>query len=254
MDNNRQMEQKCCTDDSMSQKLKVLAIHGYRQNGETFRTKTGSFRKTVRKWAQFTYITAPHKVILVDDSNDLNKSEEPDIGQRQDEEQYGWFFNRDDNTFREICKGGPAIGFEESVKLIEQIFVEEGPFDGLVGFSQGACFVRLLCDLQQRGLTKFNFSFAVLASGFKSRCLPHLKYYSDRINLPSLHIFGENDKINPPEMSEALSNSFEDPVIVRHPGGHFLPASAAQKHQYRKFFKLQLLQKQCKEQQVEKSV
>ncbi|VEN50183.1 unnamed protein product [Callosobruchus maculatus] len=151
MDNNRQIEQKCCTEDSMSQKLKVLAIHGYRQNGETFRAKTGSFRKMVHKWAQFTYITAPHKVILVDDSNDLNKCEEPDIGQSQDEEQYGWFFNRDDNTFRGIRKGGPAIGFEESVKLIEQIFTEEGPFDGLVGFSQGACFVGLLCDLQQRG-------------------------------------------------------------------------------------------------------
>nr|CAH7744883.1 unnamed protein product [Callosobruchus chinensis] len=254
MDNNRQMDQKCCTEDSMSQKLKVLAIHGYRQNGETFRAKTGSFRKMVHKWAQFTYITAPHKVILVDDANDLNKSEEPDIGQSHDEEQYGWFFNRDDNTFRGIRKGGPAIGFEESVKLIEQIFIEEGPFDGLVGFSQGACFVGLLCDLQQRGLTKFNFGFAVLASGFKSGSLPHLKYYSDRINLPSLHIFGENDKIIPTEMSEALSNSFEDPVIVRHPGGHFLPASAAQKHQYQKFFKLQLLQKQCKEQQVEKSI
>nr|CAI5831627.1 unnamed protein product [Callosobruchus analis] len=226
----------------MSQKLKVLAIHGYRQNGETFRTKTGSFRKMVHKWAQFTYITAPHKVILVDEFKNYVL------------EQYGWFFNRDDNTFRGIRKGGPAIGFEESVKLIEQIFVEEGPFDGLVGFSQGACFVGLLCDLQQRGLTKFNFSFAVLASGFKSGSLPHLKYYSDRINLPSLHIFGENDKIIPTEMSEALSNSFEDPVIVRHPGGHFLPASAAQKHQYQKFFKLQLLQKQCKEQQVEKSV
>ncbi|VEN58195.1 unnamed protein product [Callosobruchus maculatus] len=252
MDNNPQIEQKCCSEDSMSQKLKVLAIHGYRQNGEKFREKTGKFRKTVRKWAQFTFITAPHKVIPVDDSNDLNKSEEP--GQSQDEELYAWFFNRDDNTYRGIRDGGPAIGFEESVKLIEQIFTEEGPFDGLVGFSQGACFVGLLCAMQQRGLTKFNFGFAVLAAGFKSECFPHLKYYSDRINLPSLHIFGETDKINPTESSEALSNCFEDPVIVRHPGGHYLPASAAEKPQYRKFFELQLLRKQCKEQQVEKTV
>ncbi|VEN35536.1 unnamed protein product [Callosobruchus maculatus] len=151
MDYNPQIEQKCCSEDSMSQKLKVLAIHGYRQNGEKFREKTGKFRKTVRKWAQFTFITAPHKVIPVDDSNDLNKSQEPDIEQSQDEELYAWFFNRDDNTYRGIRDGGPAIGFEESVKLIEQIFTEEGPFDGLVGFSQGACFVGLLCAMQQRG-------------------------------------------------------------------------------------------------------
>lgn len=59
--------QKCCTIESKSQKLKVLAIHGYRQSAETFRQKTGSFRKMVHKWAEFTYVTAPHKVILVDE-------------------------------------------------------------------------------------------------------------------------------------------------------------------------------------------
>lgn len=54
-------------------------------------------------------------------------------------------------TYRGIRKGGPAIGYEESVKLIEQTFEKYGPFDGIMGFSQGACFLGLLCDLQQRG-------------------------------------------------------------------------------------------------------
>lgn len=76
-------------------------------------------------------------------------------------EQYGWFFNRDDGTYRGIRKGGPAIGFEESLKLIESTFEKEGPFDGLLGFSQGACFVGLLCDLQQRG------SWFVIIMSFK---------------------------------------------------------------------------------------
>ncbi|CAG9836404.1 unnamed protein product [Diabrotica balteata] len=120
--------QKCCPNNNM--KLKILAIHGYRQNAETFRSKTGSFRKMIHKWAEFTYITAPHKVILVDDPNDLEKNG-PDIGQSKDE-----------------------------------------------------------------------------------------------------------------EMSEALSNCFEEPVIVRHPGGHYLPAAAPQKSDYQKFIKLQLLKKQ----------
>ncbi|KAG5886373.1 hypothetical protein JTB14_034906 [Gonioctena quinquepunctata] len=253
MENKNKALPKCCDNENMSQKVKVLAIHGYRQNAETFKAKTGSFRKILHKWTQFTYITAPHKVILVDDRNDIEKTEGPDIGQSKDEEQYGWFFNRDDKSFRGIRKGGPAIGFEESIKVIEDVYEREGPFDGILGFSQGACFVGLLCDLQQRGLTKFNFSFAVLASGFKSGSLPHLKYYSDRINLPSLHIFGENDQIIPTEMSEALSNCFEEPIIVKHPGGHYLPATAAQKHEYQKFFKIQLWHKEYREQQAEKS-
>lgn len=136
----------CC--DGTQEKLKILAIHGYRQNGDTFRAKTGSFRKLVHKFAQFTYITAPHKVIPVES---LDNIDDVNIQQADDTEQYGWWFNRDDRTFRGIRKGGPAIGFEDSVRLIEETFEEHGPFDGLLGFSQGACFVGLLCDLQHRG-------------------------------------------------------------------------------------------------------
>ncbi|KAJ3659414.1 hypothetical protein Zmor_011103 [Zophobas morio] len=229
----------CNCSNGMQTKLKILAIHGYRQNADTFRQKTGSFRKMVHKWAQFTYITAPHKVILIDD---MNQVDDQDIGQSKDEEQYGWFFNRDDRTFRGIRKGGPAIGFEDSVKLIEDVFEKEGPFDGIFGFSQGACFVGLLCDLQQRGLLRCKFDFAIMAAGFKSGSLPHMKYYSESISIPSLHIFGETDKIIPTEMSEALSDAFVEPEIVKHPGGHYVPASAPQKYAYQSFFKTRYLQ------------
>lgn len=43
-------------------KLKILALHGYRQNGDTFKAKIGSFRKAVAKLANVTFLTAPHVV------------------------------------------------------------------------------------------------------------------------------------------------------------------------------------------------
>lgn len=51
-------------------KLKILAFHGYRQNGEVFRAKLGSFRKAVSKYAQLIFISAPHKVVSDDGSGD----------------------------------------------------------------------------------------------------------------------------------------------------------------------------------------
>lgn len=107
----------------------------------------------------------------------------------------------------------------------------------------------------------FSFNFAILASGFKSSSLPHLKYYSERIVLPSMHIFGTTDKIICTgmlfydlklftykihlfsEMSEALRNSFENSLAIKHEGGHYLPASALQKEDYQKFIKTQLFLK-----------
>lgn len=51
-------------------KLKILALHGYRQNGAVFRAKIGSFRKAVAKYAQLVFVSAPHKVINEDGGGD----------------------------------------------------------------------------------------------------------------------------------------------------------------------------------------
>lgn len=63
----------------------------------------------------------------------------------------GWWFNAEDNTFSGKCLGGPALGFEDTLSLIEETVMEHGPFHGLMGFSQGACLVGLLAAMQQRG-------------------------------------------------------------------------------------------------------
>lgn len=62
-----------------------------------------------------------------------------------------WWFNAEDNTFSGKCLGGPALGFEDTLKLIEKTVEEYGPFDGFLGFSQGACLVGLLAAMQQKG-------------------------------------------------------------------------------------------------------
>lgn len=61
-------------------KLHILALHGYRQNAETFRQKTGSFRKLVQKWAYFTYVTAPHRVTVVCDNKDTTSTQLEETG------------------------------------------------------------------------------------------------------------------------------------------------------------------------------
>ena len=73
---------------------------------------------------------------------------------------------------------------------------ENGPFDGLLGFSQGGAMLGLLCGLQQQGNLPFSFKFAIFASAFKSRSSPHQALYSEKITLPTLHVFGEEDQVS----------------------------------------------------------
>lgn len=125
----------------ITDKLKFLCLHGYRQNAESFKSKIGSFRKHVGKYADFVFINAPH----VAPAQSANSSS------RVQQDQRSWWFNKEDGTFSGVHKSAHLIGFEESVKMVEQVWREQGPFQGLLGFSQGACFVGLLCSLGVRG-------------------------------------------------------------------------------------------------------
>lgn len=82
----------------------------------------------------------------IDDASD--KSTEPIV---EDEEiEKGWWFNSDDRTFKGTNRNGPAFGFDESLRFVEDAWQTNGPFHGILGFSQGACFVGLICSLAMR--------------------------------------------------------------------------------------------------------
>lgn len=91
-------------------------------------------------------------------------------------------------------------------------------------------------------VTPIKPTFAIMAAGFRSGSLAHLNYYEETINIPSLHIYGENDAIITPDMSELLAATFEEPKVVIHPGGHFFAASAGQKNIYIDFFRDRLVE------------
>lgn len=138
-------------------KLRVLCLHGYRQNGDSFKSKLGSFRKQLNKYADFVFVTAPHQV-------PTEIALEPDQTDKSaDDQQKSWWFNHDNGTFKGTNQNGPAFGFEESVRLIEKVWKEQGPFHGLLGFSQGACLVGLLCSLSERG-SKLNIFLEVFCN------------------------------------------------------------------------------------------
>ena len=62
-------KEKSSNATKQSNKLKILCIHGYRQNEKMFREKTGAFRKIVGKYADLVFITAPHFVKPIDEED-----------------------------------------------------------------------------------------------------------------------------------------------------------------------------------------
>ncbi|XP_042298661.1 esterase OVCA2 [Sceloporus undulatus] len=219
--------------------LRLLCLHGYRQDAASFRARTGSLRKALHGRAQLVAVDAPHPVLLARPprAGAAPSSDPPEEEEEKEANGRGWWFSRpEEGTFSALDESPSCGGLEESLGAVAQAFAEQGPFDGLLGFSQGAALVGLLCALRHRGDQRFPFAFAILVAGFKSQAQPHRGYYQgEPIAVPSLHVLGETDRVIPAQMSRELAGHFVEPQVLSHPGGHFVPASAPQKKVYLEF-------------------
>lgn len=218
--------------------LRILCIHGYRQNGNSFREKTGALRKLLKKSVELIFMNAPHSVQQQANSVDAPEKENSS-GPGGDDEPRGWWFSDvKAHSFSAQQQCEESLGLDESVTAVRETVKDQGPFDGILGFSQGAAFVAMLCSLQEQNLEpEFNFRFAILVAGFRSACTEHDRFYKTTLQIPSLHVFGQEDRVIPDHMSKDLLPSFKDPQILTHPGGHFVPATSAHRQTYQDFLK-----------------
>ena len=193
-------------------KLKVLCLHGYRQNETIFRERTGALRKLLKRNVEFFFISAPH---LITQEDNITPTEQ---------QERGWFFSRPERAYKGTDESDTCIGLEESLDRVRQAVTELGPFDGILAFSQGASLASTFCYYKDK-YPELQFQFMMFFSGFKSLLKPHSQFYINQFQCPSFHTIGASDTIIPPEMSRDLAAVFKDSITYDHNGGHFIPAS-----------------------------
>ncbi|KAE9415224.1 hypothetical protein Angca_005065, partial [Angiostrongylus cantonensis] len=201
-------------------RLRILCLHGYRQNDMLFREKSGSLRKQLKKYADFEFVSAPLS---------------PNVVSEEREDVRSWWFSREDDQFssRDVCN--IAKGFEKSVSFICEYLRLNGPFDGILGFSQGASMAHLLLVMEKRGEISLGFRFAILISGFLSLSAVHSPYISLTCDVPTLHIYGTDDQIVFSTASEKFKSMFSDSITIVHEGGHYIPSATKHKHIFSAF-------------------
>ncbi|PYI17091.1 dihydrofolate reductase [Aspergillus japonicus CBS 114.51] len=135
--------------------LKLLCLHGYTQSGALFHAKTRAVIKHLTKALSPTYTvttaypTGPHRLLPSDIPGYEPPTTQGGIAAtdetEDDPEAYGWF--RRSNT------ATPPLyaGLEEGLTALAQVIREEGPFDAVVGFSQGAAMAAMVASLLETG-------------------------------------------------------------------------------------------------------
>ncbi|KAL2831194.1 serine hydrolase FSH [Aspergillus cavernicola] len=235
--------------------LKLLMLHGYTQSGPLFHAKSRALIKHITKAFPLheisaIYPTGPLRLNPTDIPGYTPQEGSAVTSEEDAIESYGWY--RRSNT----AEPPLYVGLDDGLDAIAKVLREEGPFDGVIGFSQGAAMaamvVSLLDSKRQDAFAHFSSSssggerftypasfeklshpslkFALCYSGFRSPGDRYRAFYENPpIQTPILHVLGSLDAVVEESRSRALvevcvGDPESEGKVVWHPGGHFLPS------------------------------
>ena len=172
----------------------------------------------MKSCAEFYFIDAPHPAtaeFLGDVPEDRGAA-------------LGWFNVGETTPGARPAISAQYVGVDEALKRIAQTIEQEGPFDGVLGFSQGATIAAYCCLHPELCTTPFRF--AIIFSAFAPRDPSFDLGGCAAQSLPTFHCFGLNDPSVPPESSRRVAAHFDQAskaaIRHEHDGGHGVPSDA----------------------------
>ncbi|KAJ2078251.1 hypothetical protein H4R24_004618 [Coemansia sp. RSA 988] len=205
-------------------KPKILCLHGFGESAELFKIRSRNFRAIVGDSAELVYLDGPIDIgSLHMTTGDLEEAEV-----ESEFTNLAWWWMRRGESFE-------ARGLGKTLDFIGKVLNEQGPFDGIMGFSQGACLA-IVITLLLRGSSADGplslgevdhpqIKFLILAGAFQLEVPEYGYLYAEKVDVPSLHITGTYDTVVEPERSQLVQSFFESPEVFEFVGGHFIPQS-----------------------------
>ncbi|KAK8705394.1 hypothetical protein V6N13_048997 [Hibiscus sabdariffa] len=193
--------------EDRNQKLKILCLHGFRTSGKFL-------EKQISKWDPSLFL---HHFHLDYPDGLFGAGGKSDIEGIFPPPYFEWFqFNPDFTEYTNL---------EECISHLCQYITHNGPFHGLLGFSQGATLCALLLGYKAQGKVlkehpPFKMFVSISGSKFRDPSICEVAY-KDKMEVKSVHFIGAKDWLRLP--SEELATAFHDPLIIRHPQGHTVP-------------------------------
>jgi hypothetical protein len=238
-------------------KLRVLFLHGFRTNVQVMQDQTRGLRAALGDAAEYVFLNGPFEADGPSDS---------DIEQRYAESKpfYEWWrvafhdgrdFDSSVNDAESTAKlrrdADPDVdhdwsllyeGLDQTLEYIDEQLRAHGPFDVVVGFSQGAILLSVLTMwyLQHQNVTWWKLAICVCGvpvTGINVRALFVDEQGREMlVPLPSIHLIGQKDPLF--VESHALTRMWADhaenaafpKVVLEHDSGHKFPSYNERNH------------------------
>ncbi|KAL4910506.1 hypothetical protein BDW74DRAFT_184414 [Aspergillus multicolor] len=232
--------------------MRILCFHGHTQTGPVFERKTFRLREHIERafpGSSFVFPTGPisYKVSdRLDYLSDIQRERTENFKDPDVIDTHAWF---------RLFEEDPPRGFFESLDRTAEILRTQGPFDGVICFSQGSVIGGMVASLLEGPQRRQRFDgYAATFPGamqypesYKDLNHPPLKFgitygaymgthpmfkafYSEPlIETPFLHFMGDFDPIVPSDMAAAVDHAQiggSRRQKMTHPGAHALPVGS----------------------------
>jgi len=208
----------------LGRNIRVLALHGGGSNSNVMKFQTQALQRTLGKEdVEWDFLDGDH-VWKNQRTDEMMKALAKGMPFR------GWYDVVNDDpsdrlTIEKLKDSSVKFTYEKVETGVEKVmkYIEEkGPFDVLLGFSQGCVIIHLVVGtLKQRELS-VPWRVSVLFNGMRVRDARYEELFSAPIAQPTVLVFGTEDEFYE-YGRQSQPGMYEDPVIIEHDEGHKFP-------------------------------
>ena len=209
---------------------RILCLHGGGSNAAVMRLQTAKLRAALPEVA-FDFLEAT-RVMPAAEVDPRLRSRFGDAGF------YNWYgveYNSPTSPTKDLAAYvdtllDPSVAFsypgaDLAMQRLEHAIRDDGPYDGLLGFSQGAVVITLLTAARLRegrgGPPDWRFNVCVCGMPSRASELAHL--FEAPLPFPCALAFGTEDPFYP--WATRLRDVFEAPAVIEFEEGHRFPHS-----------------------------
>eukprot|EP00933_Yihiella_yeosuensis_P053285 TRINITY_DN5149_c2_g1_i3.p1 TRINITY_DN5149_c2_g1~~TRINITY_DN5149_c2_g1_i3.p1 ORF type:complete len:303 (+),score=52.32 TRINITY_DN5149_c2_g1_i3:59-910(+) len=211
----------------LGRKLRVLGLHGGGSNSNILQYQVMALKKALGDKAEWDFLNGGRDW-------KFNDGQEPPAIMKSLANGmpfYGWYgvVNQDtsDRPYQEklfdISVDFEYQEVEEGVNRVMKYMKEKGPFDVLLGFSQGCIVSHLIAGLlHERGET-IPWRLSLLFCGMRVRDNRYRRLFEVPLDVPSVMVFGRQDEFYDYGKASQVE-LYKDPIILEHDEGHRFPS------------------------------
>lgn len=212
---------------------RILLLHGYRQSSNKFiKSAQQLIHKAKKSNIEMICIDAPFKLKENDTGYDVSLGD-----------QFKWWSFDSQKKVFDVQKYDT---WKESAIFVQEIWQKLGPFDGILGFSQGSILAQILLRTNMLSPPP---AFVILASPIGIHD-DTLIFKEQTLEIPGLIVIGERDTLVPSQESLDILKTLPILDIVSHHGGHYIASTSKSVGEIISFIEHMQLSKSAKAQKL----